>query len=70
MRNPVADERVISVVYQLTRWLHGESIHNGVDRQHGECCPDFSCCVPSLLEPVEKRFAYVTKWLKANPNPE
>lgn len=28
-------------------WVNGKSIHNEVDN---ECCPDFSCCVPSLFE--------------------
>ena len=31
---------------QLYLWLSGISEHNQVD---DECCPDFSCCVPSLF---------------------
>lgn len=28
-------------------WVAGESKHNQID---DECCPDFSCCVPTLFE--------------------
>lgn len=40
---------------QTNEWLKGNPIHNDVD---GECCPDFSCCVPHLLasEPMRKQF--------------
>tara|TARA_Y100000310_G_scaffold82841_1_gene79433 strand:+ start:362 stop:616 length:255 start_codon:yes stop_codon:yes gene_type:complete len=37
---------------QLDLWVRGISTHNN-DR--GECCPDFSCCKPELLAPVEVR---------------
>jgi hypothetical protein len=41
----------------LDRWIAGESLH--CDRGHGtECCPDFSCCKPELLQPVEVRKAF------------
>ena len=37
-------------------WAKGEAVHNHVD---GECCLDFSCCVPELFEQDEsKRWAY------------
>jgi len=38
--------------FQLDNWVLGNSIHNDVD---GECCPDFSCCEPRNLQPVEIR---------------
>ncbi len=33
---------------QGEEWVQGDSRHNTVD---DECCPDFSCCVPTLFEP-------------------
>lgn len=40
----------------LREWAAGRpSCPNSV----GECCPDFSCCHPHLLAPVEVREAYV-----------
>lgn len=42
---------------QLARWVAGESIHRG-GKTDGECCPDFSCCQPSLLQPEEVRRAF------------
>lgn len=32
---------------QTVDWVNGKPLHNNVDN---ECCPDFSCCVPSLFE--------------------
>lgn len=37
---------------QLERWIAGESVHND---SRDECCPDFSCCKPELLAPMEVR---------------
>lgn len=37
---------------QLREWVKGNPIHNTVD---DECCPDFSCCKPEFLQPVEIR---------------
>jgi hypothetical protein len=47
---------------QLEQWLKGNSVHN--ERMLGknkisECCPDFSCCIPELLAPVEVRQIFV-----------
>jgi len=44
---------------QLALWVKGESVHNG-DKEdpESECCPDFSCCQPDLLQPVEVRRAF------------
>lgn len=42
---PTADE-------QLTRWVAGDAV---CPNEHHECCPDFSCCNPKLLWPLEKR---------------
>jgi len=49
--------RIMPVEEQTRRWVAGESVHNGV-RPDGECCPDFSCCRPELLQPVEVRRAF------------
>lgn len=43
---------------QLGLWVKGESVHvkttiMGVESF--ECCPDFSCCHPSLKAPYEER---------------
>jgi hypothetical protein len=32
---------------QSEEWVNGKSVHNIVD---DECCPDFSCCTPTLFE--------------------
>lgn len=40
---------------QITRWVAGESV---CPNTWDECCPDFSCCVPKLLAPVEIRQAF------------
>lgn len=42
--------------HQLQEWVRGNPIHN---EQDNECCPDFSCCIPELLqvEDERKRFA-------------
>ena len=41
---------------QLAAWLVGESkCPNTLDC----CCPDFSCCRPELLAPIETRQAFV-----------
>jgi hypothetical protein len=45
---------------QLALWVEGESFHNGDPKDpQSECCPDFSCCKPELLQPVEVRRAFV-----------
>lgn len=48
---------------QLVEWIKGNSLHNGKERKDGECCPDFSCCIPELKWPKEKRekFASATE---------
>jgi len=38
---------------QLTAWVAGEPGHFGA-----QCCPDFSCCKPEFLQPVEVRRAF------------
>lgn len=37
---------------QIDLWVKGEPKHGA------ECCPDFSCCHPDLLQPVTVRLAY------------
>jgi hypothetical protein len=41
---------------QLSQWAAGESVCPNTKH---ECCPDFSCCRPKLLWPVEKREKFV-----------
>ncbi len=43
---------------QLDRWVAGESLHSDHRGLGPECCPDFSCCKPKLLQPVEVRRAF------------
>ena len=40
------------VYNQLEEWVSGNPIHNSIE---DECCPDFSCCNPKLLQPEEIR---------------
>lgn len=47
-----------SLQEQLDKWVAGESLC--CRRELGghvieECCPDFSCCKPDLLQPVQVR---------------
>ncbi len=41
---------------QLAEWVKGNSIHN---HTRDECCPDFSCCEPSLLADQKTRQVFV-----------
>ena len=43
---------------QVDRWVAGESLHSDHRGCGEECCPDFSCCKPELLQPVEVRRAF------------
>lgn len=43
---------------QLDMWLEGKSVHNPTTN---ECCPDFSCCVPSLQMSAIERWNYVKR---------
>jgi len=43
------------VKQQLEGWLNGNPQHNVID---DECCPDFSCCRPELLQPEEVRKSF------------
>lgn len=55
---------------QLEEWVKGNSIHNSMDE---ECCPDFSCCSPELLQPLEIRKTFKEVCKKADEegfNPE
>jgi hypothetical protein len=49
-------------IVQLERWVNGKSKHNKID---GECCPDFSCCMPGLMEPDRaKRIEHLNQYLR------
>jgi len=41
---------------QTEQWLLGNPLHNN---ERDECCPDFSCCTPELLAPMEVREVFV-----------
>ena len=41
-----------TIDHQTREWLAGNPIHN---TERDECCPDFSCCEPRLLWPLEQR---------------
>ncbi len=41
---------------QLNHWLQGKSLHLEMPDL---CCPDYSCCQPDLLAPLEERELYV-----------
>ena len=52
--------RVMSDQEQLDGWLAGKPEHRQRETgTGGECCPDFSCCRPSLLQPYDVRQAFV-----------
>lgn len=52
--------RVIHNCDEQTRlWVEGESVHSDHRGLGPECCPDFSCCHPGLLQPVEVRRAFL-----------
>lgn len=42
--------------HQLNLWLAGQSLHLEMPDL---CCPDYSCCQPELLAPLEERELYV-----------
>jgi hypothetical protein len=51
--------RVIHDLDEQTRlWVAGESVHSDHRGIGPECCPDFSCCNPDLLQPAEVRRAF------------
>lgn len=45
---------------QLTLWLNGKPVHAE------QCCPDFSCCSPELLAPVEVREIFAEAFRQRN----
>lgn len=51
-------EVVTTYEEQLRRWCDGDSVHVNFRGGGVECCPDFSCCKPHLLQPVEVRRAF------------
>jgi len=62
MKGRPAVRCVTSLDEQLKLWLAGESVHvtiAGRKRGTTDCCPDFSCCRPALLQPLEIRQAFV-----------
>lgn len=49
---------------QLKLWVEGKPVHRNdvtigdFKLQGGECCPDFSCCMPNLLADEATRKAF------------
>jgi len=54
-------EKVNCNEMQLKHWVNGKSTHChfGYGKEDYECCPDFSCCHPSLLRPRAEREQYL-----------
>ena len=50
-------------MFQLDEWVKGNPIHNDTD---DECCPDFSCCKPDYLQPLEIRETFKAVCIKAD----
>lgn len=54
--------RVVQTIEEQIRlWVSGESTHRATGREPPddyECCPDFSCCTPHLLQPADVRAAF------------
>lgn len=48
---------------QLALWRQGRSLHND---ELNQCCPDFSCCNPSLLAPQEMRDLFCKAYAENN----
>lgn len=45
--------------FQLEEWVAGRSLHcDSLD----QCCPDFSCCEPSLLAEKDERERFLAAW--------
>ena len=56
-----------SIAEQGKNWIQGEPKHNFV---RDECCPDFSCCTPSLFEHDRtKRIEIHNEWALKNNQP-
>lgn len=45
----------MNIEKQTELWVNGLSIHN---EDSDECCPDFSCCRPHLIAPIEERLSF------------
>lgn len=48
---------------QIKDWVNGKSIHNEID---GECCPDFSCCDPTIQTPLEIKKLFLDAYIQNN----
>jgi hypothetical protein len=52
------------ILYQLSQWASGISVHNDIDNM---CCPDFSCCNPEIVTPLEKRMEFYKLYREQGP---
>lgn len=50
-------------IEQLEEWLKGNPIHN---KSKDECCPDFSCCKPDSLSPLNERQEFYNAFTSDN----
>ncbi len=48
---------------QLESWVSGNPQHDYI---HNQCCPDFSCCRPDLLAPIEVRELFLAAYKSDN----
>lgn len=46
---------------QLDLWVEGNSVHN---QETNECCPDFSCCVPSINTSQDRKLKFQDAYLQ------
>jgi hypothetical protein len=53
----------VDYLEQTRLWVEGTSVHNN---ERDECCPDFSCCRPELLAPLEVRKLFYKVELEGN----
>lgn len=61
-----SDGKIMTNREQLDRWVAGESVHNGATPEVGECCPDFSCCIPDTNTPQEAKEAFRDAFLSGD----
>lgn len=52
-----------SVDHQIKHWAKGIATHNPIG---DECCPDFSCCCPSLMMQERARKTFLEAHLSGN----
>lgn len=51
------------LMVQLSKWVRGETVH---DYETNMCTPDFACCTPELLAPLEARIGFYNAFVQSN----